>query len=261
VSGGLPPLPELADLDLLVVQDVVLSAAAQRAHVVLPLATFAEIDGTLTNLEGRVQRLRPAVRPPGQARPGWTIVRDLARKMTGTTDDGSSGHWAFDSAADVMAEIASLVPAYAGVDLDGLGVEGVVRRFPAAGEHLLAPFRPEDVPPLTSAELPLTLITEHNLHYYYGVCLTEDVKGMKVIRSEQVLHVNPVDASRMGIADGDLVRAVSVYGGAECLAKVDRSVPPGTVFGSFNRLVGCELFADLSPATKAIAIRIERARG
>jgi len=127
----MPPLPELANLEFLLVQDIVETEAMQYAHVVLPAATFAELDGTLTNLEGRVQRLHQAIQPLRSARPGWMIVGDVARQM--------GAAWSYTEAAAVMAEIAAVVPAYAGATYDTLDLAGYVRRFEPVPTASVAP--------------------------------------------------------------------------------------------------------------------------
>ena len=104
-------------LDLLIVQDIFLSDAASQADVVLPGYAFAEMDGTLTNLERRVQRLRPAVIGREQARPAWQFIRDLANELGGSLD--------VSSPADVMAEIALAAPIYAGITYAVVGDKGI----------------------------------------------------------------------------------------------------------------------------------------
>ncbi len=104
-------------LDLLIVQDIFLSDAANQADVVLPGCAFAEMDGTLTNLERRVQRLRPAVIGPEQARPAWQFIRDLANELGGALD--------VSSPADVLAEIALAAPIYAGITYAVVGDKGI----------------------------------------------------------------------------------------------------------------------------------------
>lgn len=252
--GEVPPLPELADLEFLIVQDILPSENSQYADVILPAATFVEMDGTMTNLEGRVQRLRQAVPPAGLARPGWAIVRDMARRL----DEANAGHWAYGSAAEVMAEIATLVPAYARVNFKTLAIAGLLRRFEPVAEVQFSPFHLNGIPHFTSDEFPLTLITERNLFCYYGACLTEEVKGMNLVKQEEVLHLNRVDAQRLGIADGELVKATSPYGSEECLAHVNGDMPEGAVFGSFNRVTGSALFSKRAPGLKACGIRVEK---
>jgi predicted molibdopterin-dependent oxidoreductase YjgC len=253
LDGAAPSLPELADLDFLVVQDIVATQALQHAHVVLPTTTFAEMDGTLTNLEGRVQRLRQAIAPVAAARPGWMIARDLARHLDDTA-------WEYEAAADVMHEIASLVPAYAGITYDDLGMDGILRRFaPEPG----ATQRPDpgkwaDVPRFASDQFPLTLITERNLLHYHGACLTEQVPGMNLIKHEEIVYLNQADTGQLGVSDGDLVTLVSAYGRSECIIRVVNGMLPEQVaFVSFNRMSSSPLFPTLTPAAKAYAIRIE----
>jgi predicted molibdopterin-dependent oxidoreductase YjgC len=255
LAGEVPPLPELADLRFLVVQDIVSTETMQHAHVVLPTTTFAEMDGTLTNLEGRVQRLRQAITPVGSSRPGWMIARDLARCVGDTS-------WEYEAAAEVMDEITALVPAYAGKSYDRLGVEGILRRFVPDVEKTqrFAPIKLEEVPQFASDQFPLTLITERNLFYYHGACLTEQVPGMNLIKQEETLYLNEADTGQLGVSDGDLVKVVSPFGSSECIVRVVNpagTMPERVAFASFNRMSSSALFPALTPDAKAYAIRIE----
>ncbi len=249
LAGDVPPLPELAAVPFLVVQDIVASDNMRHAQVVLPAATFAEMDGTLTNLEGRVQRLRQAIAPVGLARPGWAIVQDVARQM--------GAAWPYQSAADVMAEIARLVPAYGQINCDTLDVAGALRRFEPPSRPRFQAFSIDGAPSITSDEYPLTLITEHNLLYYRSACLTEEVKGMNLIKDEEVLFVHPSDAARLGISDGKVVTVVSPFGRAEWVARASEGIPEGAAFVSVNPVTGSAVFPGLLPDRKAYPIRIE----
>ncbi|HEY5473443.1 MAG TPA: molybdopterin-dependent oxidoreductase, partial [Candidatus Limnocylindrales bacterium] len=115
------PAPEiaagLAGLDFLVVQDAFLTETAKLADVVLPGVTFAERDGTYTNLERRVQRLQPGVRPPGSARVDWAIVRDVANALGGSFD--------YAAPQEVMAELAVATPIYHGMTYSRIGDKGL----------------------------------------------------------------------------------------------------------------------------------------
>jgi predicted molibdopterin-dependent oxidoreductase YjgC len=125
-------LEALAKLEFLVVQDHTLSPTAEIAHVVLPGQTYAEKDGTYTNLERRIQRLRAALTPRGEARPDWRIFRDV-----GNAIGGQSFH---ATAEDVMREIASTTGTYAGVSYGRLGFKGVQWPYPqpdGAGQRTL----------------------------------------------------------------------------------------------------------------------------
>jgi predicted molibdopterin-dependent oxidoreductase YjgC len=260
LAGEVPPLPEFANLKFLVAQDIVSTETMQHAHVVLPSTTFAEMDGTLTNLEGRVQRLRQAITPVGSSRPAWMIARDLARHMGDTT-------WGYESAAQVMDEIATLVPAYAGMSYQHLGLDGIARRFvPEAEEtqHFL-PVKLDGIPQFTDDRFPLTLITERNLFYYHGACLTEQVPGMNLIKQEETLYLNEADSGQLGVSDGDLVKVVSPFGSSKCIVRVANpagtpacgTMPERVAFASFNRMSSSALFPALTPDAKAYAIRIE----
>jgi predicted molibdopterin-dependent oxidoreductase YjgC len=249
LAGEVPHLPELAKTEFVVLQDIVATENLQYAHVVLPITTFAEMDGTMTNLEGRVQLLRQAIQPIGLSRPGWTVFRDLAKRM-------GIQKWDYDSSANVMAEIRSLVPAYSEVNYDKMGVGGLVRRFEPLAKMKFVPFATEMPVQFGTEEFPLTLITERNLYHYRGACLTELVKGMDLVKKEEILQLNPSDASKFGISDGALVRVESRYGSAEYIAQAARGMPEGAAFISINPVVGSPLLPAIAPVTKTCAIRI-----
>jgi formate dehydrogenase major subunit len=182
------------------------------------------------------------------------ILRDIAELM-------GASHWNYGSAADVMTEIASLVPAYQEARYETLGVSGVLRRFKPAAKAKFVPFSLERMPPLVSEEFPLTLITERNLFYYHGACLTEQVKGMNLVKNEEVLQLSPLDLPRLGITDGAVVKVGSPHGSAECIVQASSAIPEGAAFTSINRVTGSPLFPMLTPSTKACAVRIaERSR-
>ena len=200
LAGEVPFMPEFANLDVLIVQDIVGTENLQFADLALPTTTFAEMDGTFTNLEGRVQRVTQAIAPLGLSRPDWKIVQDLAKQM-------SEQAWNWQSAADVVAEVASLIPAYETTNLKTLGIEGSLRRF-EADANKLEPFSLNGTAKITSEQYPLTLITERNLDCYHGACLTERVKGMNLIKHEEIVHLHAADAERLRIADGALINVV-----------------------------------------------------
>jgi predicted molibdopterin-dependent oxidoreductase YjgC len=249
LAGEVPPMKDLANLAFLVVQDIASTDNLQYAQVVLPATTFAEMDGTLTNLEGRVQRLHQAISPVGISRPGWTVLRDVA-KLMGTS------HWDYSSAADIMTEIVSLVPAYRDVKYETLGINGVLRDFEPVMKSQYVPFDIEKMPQLVNDQFPFTLITERNLFYYHGACLTELVKGMNAVKKEETLQLNSSDATPLGISDGSLVEVASPYGNVECVVRASGAVPRGVAFTSINRVIGSPLFDTLAPTTKAYAVRI-----
>jgi len=142
------------------------------------------------------------------------------------------------------------------VNYETLNVSGALRRFQPTTKGQFTPFSLEKVPQFASDEFPFTLITERNLFYYHGACLTEQVKGMNLIKREEILELSPSDARKLGVADGVLVKVESRYGSAECIVQTTSGMPEGTAFTSINRVVGSPLFPTLAPSTKACAIRI-----
>ncbi len=232
---------ELKHLDLLVVQDIFLSETAELAHVVLPGVSFVEKDGTFTNTERRVQRVRQAIEPLGKARPDWQIICDLSSRLGYPMKYGSP--------AEVMEEIASLTPSYGGIRyhrLEGLGLQ-----WPCpTPDHPGTPFLHKDkfsrgkgkfhvVPYVPAPELPDEeypfLLTTGRVLYHYHTLVTRKSKGLSEIYPEGVVEVNPEDARRLGIQpDNGLVEVASRRGKVKVKAKVSDRLPPGVVFMTFH---------------------------
>jgi formate dehydrogenase alpha subunit len=232
---------EMQHLDLLVVQDLFLSETAELAHVVLPGVSFAEKDGTFTNTERRVQRVRKAIEPVGNARQDWEIISDLSTRL------GYPMKYA--SPAEIMEEIASLTPAYGGIRyerLEGMGLQwpcpttehpgtpylhqGMFTR--GKGKFHATPYIPP--PELPDAEYPFILSTGRVL-YHYHTMISRKSKGLSEIYPEGALEVSPEDASRLGIASGDgMVEVTSRRGKVTAKARVSEALPPGVVFMTFH---------------------------
>ncbi|HKM51604.1 MAG TPA: molybdopterin-dependent oxidoreductase [Candidatus Bathyarchaeia archaeon] len=250
LDGNVPQFPELANLSFLVLQGIVSTENMRYAHVVFPSTTFVEMDGTLTNLEGRVQRLHQAIPPVEQSRPGWKIINDLAERIAHVP-------WNYHSAAEVMMEIASVVPAYAKVDYETLSVEGLLRRFQPTAKMQFIRFNLNKISQLSSDEFPLILITERNLFHYHAADLTKHVTGMNLIKESGILQLNPSDAAKLGIVDGDSVKVESRYGSTEFTVRIS-DLPGGTAFTSINPTVGSPLFLTGMLGSKACAIRVSQ---
>ncbi len=232
---------ELKHLDLLVVQDIFLSETAELAQVVLPGVSFAEKDGTFTNTERRVQRVRKAIEPLGNARPDWQIIRDLSSRLGYPMN--------YSSPAEIMEEIASLTPSYGGIRyerLEGLGLQWPCPtpdhpgtpflhkdKFPRGkGKFHVTPYAP--APELPDAEYPFLLTTGRVL-YHYHTLISRKSKGLSEIYPEGVVEINPEDAVRLGIRpDNGLVEVASRRGKVNVKAKVVDTVPPGMVFMTFH---------------------------
>jgi len=225
-----------------VVQDIFLTETAQLADVVLPAASFAEKDGTFTNTERRVQRVRRVVDSPGESRPDWWITCQIARLM------GAKG-FDYQSPEEIMAEIARLTPSYGGISYQRIEQTGLQWPCPtpehpgtvflhkdtfSRGKGKFAPlqYRPPAEQP--DADYPLILTTERSLYHYHTSTMTRKVKGLRKLRSQELLEINPGDAQKLGIADGQLVTVSSRRGQLSATARVTTVSPPGVVSMTFH---------------------------
>ncbi|HXK25422.1 MAG TPA: formate dehydrogenase subunit alpha [Myxococcota bacterium] len=235
-------LEALESLDFLVVQELFLTETARRAHVVLPAAGYLEQEGTFTNAERRIQHVRPALAPPGDARPDWIAVREVARAL--------GADWRYASPGEVMDEIARVAPAlfggvsYARLEGDGLqwpcpsaehpGTARVHERGFLRGKGLLVA-----VPPLRSSEHdvpghPYLLVTGRVLHQYNVGTMTRRTPQQHLAPADW-LDIHPEDARREGIAAGRHVVVSSRWGEARVAARITPRTPPGILFLSFHQ--------------------------
>jgi formate dehydrogenase alpha subunit len=267
----------LRNLEFLVVQDIFLTETAQLAHVVLPSATFAEKDGTFTNTERRVQRVRQAIESVADARPDGWIVCQIARRMNGSGFD-------FDHPRQVMDEIANLTPIYGGITYARLEKRGLqwpcaskdhpgtpilhTRQF-TRGKGRFMPLRYKAPAELPDEKYPLMLTTARNLYQYHTGTMSRKVQGINVLHGEERVEVNPEDAGACGIQDGEMIRLVSRRGELAVKAKITPVSPPGVVSMSFhfnetptNVLTSSALDpVAMIPELKVCAVRIEALLG
>ena len=229
-------------LELLVVQDIFLSETAQLAHFVLPAATFAEKDGTFTNTERRVQLVRKAIEPIGQAKADWWITCQIAQKMGGKGFD-------FTHPSEIMEEIATLTPSYGGISHERLEKGGLQWPCPiedhpgtpilhtmqfSRGKGRFMPLEYKPPMELPDGEYPLLLTTERSLYHYHTGTMTRKVAGLNKLRREELVEINPRDALALGIADGDPVKVTSRRGEVKAKARVTRACAKGVVTMSFH---------------------------
>jgi len=278
--GSSPDISEvelgLKKLDFLVVQDLFLSETAALADVVFPAASFAEKDGTFTNTERRVQLIRKAVEPPGEARADWEIICEVSTAI---------GYpMSYGSAAEIMEEIASLVPSYAGIRHERLGGSGL--QWPCFDtDHPGTRFLYEESFPTPSGrgifhivnqddagedgpddQYPLNLNTGRLLEHYHTGTMSRRSRGLAHMRPEGEVEVHPEDARRYGLEEGCMGRIVTKQGSVEARVFVTDRVPEGAIFYPFhfaeapaNRLTGGTLDkASQTPAYKRTAARVER---
>jgi formate dehydrogenase major subunit len=233
----------MAACDLVVSQEIFLSRTAERADVVLPAASFLEKDGTFVNFDRRFQRVRPAISPPGNARPDFEILQLLA--------DALGGDLACPTPAAAMDELASLAPLFGGISHERLDREGPLHwpcrdasdpgepvihldRFATpSGRALLAARRwlpPGEEP---EAERPFVLVTGRRLEHYNAGTMTRRSANLALLPNE-TLELNPADAERLAIADGDAVQVASRRGAITLPAEITDRVAPGQLFMSFH---------------------------
>jgi formate dehydrogenase major subunit len=264
--------------DLLVVQDLFLTATAELADVVLPAAAaWAESEGTVTNSERRVQRVRKAIEPPGEARDDLAIIVELARRM---------GHdWGTPTAEDVWNEVRRLSPVHAGMSYRRLeelgGIQWPCYDEEHPGELFLhsrlwedpvpgnrAPFVPVDHDPPVDRlddDYPIRLTTGRRLDSYNTGVQTAGYTSP--LRRGESLDISPEDAERLELVDGEVVRVTSRRGSVEVPIRIDPSLRPGLTFMTlhFQDDVATNLLTidatDPKSGTaefKATAIRIEK---
>jgi formate dehydrogenase major subunit len=231
----------LKKLDLLVVQDIFLTETAQLADVVLPAASFAEKDGTFSNTERRVQMVRKAINPPGAAKPDWKIISEIS------TACGYPMNYA--NAEAVFQEIASLTPSYAGISYQRLQGKGIQWPCPNA-EHKGTKFLHKDsftrgkglfhaIDYIAPAELPdeqypFYLSTGRVLYHYHTGTMSRRSKGIMQRCSESLVEINPSDALKLQVGNGELLKVTSRRGSLEAKAWLTERVPAGTVFMNFH---------------------------
>ncbi len=232
----------LSRLEFFVVQDIFLSETAKFAHVVLPAASFAEKDGTFTNTDRRVQRVRKVIEPIGDSKPDWWIVCQIAKKL------GAKG-FDFRHPADIMDEIRNLTPSYGGISYQRLENGGLQWPCPiddhpgtpilhtnifVRGKGRFIPL--EYIPPgeMPDENYPLILTTGRSLYHFHTGTMTRKVAGLNVIEPEGVVEISPEDASQLGIAQGDKVKISSRRGEVIAKAKVTEALPLGLVFMTFH---------------------------
>ena len=265
----------LKNCEFLVVQDIFLTETAALADVVLPGCTFAEKDGTFTNTERRVQRIRKAIPCVGESKADFEILSEV---MAALGYENS-----FHTAEEVFAEMATVTPSYGGMSYARLEKGGLQWPCPTAdhpgtpilhvgkfsrGERALfkpAPYRPSAETP--DAEYPMIFTTGRILYHYHTSTMTGRVEGLMNISGRSYVEINPADAAKLGILSGDSVKVASRRGGVLAEARVTDIVPEGVLFmpfhfadGPANMLTNTAIDPTAKiPELKVCAARIEKA--
>ena len=232
----------LCQLDFFVAQDIFLTETAELAQVVLPGASFAEKDGTFTNTERRVQRVRKAIEPVGNSQTDWWITCHIARRMGATGFD-------FEHPSQIMDDIAKLTPSYGGISYERLENGGLqwpcpTREHPGTpilhtqqftrGKGRFIPLEYKPPAELPDDEYPLMLTTGRSLFQYHTGTMSRKVDGLNTFKGEEEVEINPEDTRSLAINDGDRIKVVSRRGEVTARAKLTKASPPGVIFMTFH---------------------------
>lgn len=241
-------------LDFLVVQDIFMHETARLADVVLPASSFAEKDGTFTNSERRVQRVRRAVEPVGESRPDWAIIGDLATRMCDQLALPWRDQFAYQHPSEIFAEMASLTPLLAGISYERLDAEGGIQWPCPTPEHSGTSYLYADGFPrgdrakfvayeqgptadeIPSERFPLVLNTGRVLYHWHGGTITKRVGSLLARAPDLEVSINPSDGERLGLRDGVPVRVRSRRGQLEGVTRFTYRMRTGEIFIPFVRL-------------------------
>ena len=264
----------LKSLDFLVVQDIFMTETARLAHVVLPGVSFAERDGTFTATDRRIQRVRKAIDPLGEARPDWEILCDLAQRM------GGKG-FEFPSPREIFDEIARVTPIYGGISFERIETEGL--QWPCRtpedpgtpylhkdqitkGRGTFHAIGYQDPAELPDDQFPFVLTTGRMGFHFHTGTMTRISPSLHKETESAYMEIHPVDAEKLGIHEGEEVRVISRRGMIEISATVTDRVNQGVVFIPFhfvesaaNRLTNTA-FDPIAkiPEFKVCAVKIEK---
>ena len=275
----------LRELELLVVQDIFPSETAQLAHVIFPAAAALEKDGTFTNTERRVQKIRPVLPAPGQARPDWQILTGIAARYDAHMGiQRRPGYWDFSGSEEIFREIARATPQYAGISYPRLEGKGLQWPCPDAS-HPGTPYlhagkftrglgklnvvRAIDPAEQTDHEYPLILTTGRVLYHYHSGTMTRRSEPLSWREPRGYVEINAKDAAAIDLEDNYAVVIKSRRGVVRTRAKISDRVPPGTVFLAFHwkeaaaniltHSFGLDPVAKI-PEYKVCAVRLENPR-
>ncbi len=233
----------LNEIDFLVVQDIFLNESCRYADVILPAACFAEKEGVFTNSDRRVQRVRKAVEPPGEARADWQILAEVIRRA-------GLEQPAYAHPREVYAEMASVTPKFAGISHERIEREGGLQwpvptpESPSTeylhkggvlrGKGLFEAVEYRAPAEIEDPEYPLVLSTGRTLYHYNAATQTRRSTGLSSKQPEAYVEVNPRTARRLGLADGQLVDVVSRRGRVRARALFSRQVKANVIWMPFH---------------------------
>ena len=264
----------LGKLDLLVVQDIFLTETARMAHVVLPGASFAEKDGTFSATDRRVQRVRKAVEPPGEARQDWKIISEIATRM-------GSGDFTYASPEEIFTEMARLTPSYQGIRYEKIDKDGVQwpcrtpedRGTPflhkdkfSKGSGSFFPVSFKEPAEQVDQEFPFWLTTGRMGFHYHTKTMTGVSPSLQKEAAEGYVEINPFDAVKLGIEEGEPVKVISRRGEIRIKATLTFGIGQGVLFIPFHyaesavNVLTNTAFDPIAkiPELKVCAVRVEK---
>ena len=267
----------LQKLELLVVQDIFPNETAKYAHIVLPAATVGEKEGTFTNAARRVQYTAAALKPPGEAKPDWQILQEMANEM--------GANWQYTSTEDIWEEIRKVAPVFSGISHRRLksstGIfwpcydeshPGTPRLYEDGFgfRDRRARFLPVELPDTLmepTEEYPYVLITGRLLEHFNTGEMSRRSTKLSKLKPASFLNMNPQDAKEAGLGENDIVRITSPHGTVQLPLNIEGSIQRGYLFApihfsepNFNSLMSAVPIDPKArmPALKVVPVKVER---
>jgi formate dehydrogenase major subunit len=231
----------LEHTDFVVVQDIFLTETAEFADVVLPATVFDEKDGTFSNTERRVQRVRKAVEPAGNAKGDWVILMELMNKLGYAKK--------YEHPSEIMDEIGTVTPSYAGIDYERLEKQGIQWPCPtkdhpgtrymhkdvfSRGKGLFKGIEHKGSAEQADKEYPFVLTTGRVLYHYHTGTMTRKVKGLNEKVPGSYIEINPAAAAKLGVKNGEMLKVTSRRGSIKVEARISERVKEDVVFVPFH---------------------------
>lgn len=258
--------------EFLVVSDLFMTETAEFADVILPAVSFAEKDGTFTNTERRVQRVRRAVKPRGNAKPDWEIFMDVMNRLGYDRK--------YQHPGEIFDEIAQVTPSYRGMDYSRINEVGIqwpcpTREHPgtkylhkeriARGHGLLVPIEYQDPMETTDTEYPYILTTGRILYQYHTMSMTGKTEGLNELTGESYVEIAPDMASRHSLKDGDMISLATRRGKITTSVRVTDIIEDEVIFMPFHFAKGANVLTNTAlddiakiPELKVCAVRLEK---
>ena len=262
----------LEHAEFLVVSDLFMTETAEFADVILPAASFAEKDGTFTNTERRVQRVRRAVRPRGKAKPDWLIFTEMMNYL--------GYDKTYTNPSQIFDEIAQVTPSYRGMDYGRIDEVGLQWPCPtkdhpgtlflhkdriARGQGLFVPVEYQESMEPTDAEYPYILTTGRILYQYHTMTMTGKTEGLNELTGASYVEISPDMASRYALADGDPIRLASRRGEITTSVRVTDIIDDEVIFMPFHFAEGANVLTNTAlddiakiPELKVCAVRLHK---